>query len=221
MVGYFPTMWPDTDRFFIVNLDYLFDQIGSTPYDVLAKTDGTVPPAEIVNAVREHDFIVSRYVDARETALKLRDDPGRTGIFGILTVGFIISALLTVLGFMLYSFLSAKARMQQLGILRAMGLSIRQLISLFLFEQGFLIALGMAVGTVLGISTGKLFIPFLQIKSEAHAGIPTFVVMTAWDDVIKIYVMFGITLAIAFPAFIWMLSSMKIHEAIKFGEETG
>jgi hypothetical protein len=33
--------------------------------------------------------------------------------------------------------------------------------------------------------------------------------------------MFGIILAIAFPAFIWMLSRMKIHEAIKFGEETG
>ena len=41
--------------------------------------------------------------------------------------------------------------MQQLGILRAMGLSIRQLISLFLFEQGFLIFLGMLVGTLLGV----------------------------------------------------------------------
>ncbi len=221
VVNYWPTLWPDTERFFIVNLDYLFDQIGASPYDVWAKTDGVTPPLQTVQELRERDFIVSRYVDARETALRLRDDPGRTGIFGILTVGFIVSALLTVLGFMLYSFLSAKRRMQQLGILRAMGLSIRQLISLFLFEQGFLIALGLAVGTVLGVLTGSLFIPFLQIKSEAHAGIPRFVVMTAWDDIVKIYVMFGVILAIAFPAFIWMLARMKIHEAIKFGEEQG
>ena len=221
VVDYWPTMWPDTDRFFIVNLDYLFDQIGQTPYDVWAKTDPRVPPEEIVNQVRERDFIVSRFVDARQTAFRLRDDPSRTGIFGILTVGFIIAALLTILGFMLYSFLSAQRRMQQLGILRAMGLSIRQLISLFLFEQGFLIALGMFVGTALGIITGSLFIPFLQIKSEAHAGIPKFVVMTAWDDVFKIYIFFGVILAIAIPAFIWMLARMKIHEAIKFGEETG
>jgi putative ABC transport system permease protein len=221
VVDYWPSQWPDTDRFFIVNLDYLFDQIGASPYDVWAKTDGVTPPEETANELRDHDFIVSRFVDARQTALRLRDDPGRTGIFGILTVGFIVAALLTVLGFMLYSFLSAKRRMQQLGILRALGLSIRQLISLFLFEQGFLIALGVAVGTVLGVATGELFIPFLQIKSEAHAGIPTFVVMTAWNDIAKIYVMFGIILAIAFPAFIWMLSRMKIHEAIKFGEETG
>jgi putative ABC transport system permease protein len=222
VVSYWPTMWPDTERFFVVNLDYLFDQIGQSPYDVWARTDGVTPPQQTVNDVRERDFIVSRFVDARETALRLRDDPSRTGIFGILTVGFIISALLTVLGFMLYSFLSAKRRMQQLGILRAMGLSIRQLISLFLlFEQGFLIALGMAVGTILGVTTGFLFIPFLQIKSEAHAGIPKFVVMTAWDDIAKIYFMFGIILAVAIPAFIWMLARMKIHEAIKFGDETG
>ena len=82
-------------------------------------------------------------------------------------------------------------------------------------------ALGLIVGTGLGVTTGTLFIPFLQIKSEAHAGIPKFVVMTAWNDITKIYVLFGIILAIAFPAFIWMLARMKIHEAIKFGEETG
>jgi hypothetical protein len=45
--------------------------------------------------------------------------------------------------------------------------------------------------------------------------------MTAWDDITKIYVMFAVILAIAFPAFIWMLARMKIHEAIKFGEEQG
>ena len=221
VVNYWPTMWPDTDRFFIVNLDYLFDQIGQTPYDVLAKTDPRVAPEQIVDDVRQHDFIVSRFVDARQTALKLRDDPSRTGIFGILTVGFVIAALLTVLGFMLYSFLSARRRMQELGILRAMGLSIRQLINLFLFEQGFLITLGLLVGTGLGLLTGNLFIPFLQIKSEAHAGIPKFIVMTAWDDVLKIYVIFALILCVAIPAFIWMLARMKIHEAIKFGEETG
>jgi len=221
VADYWPTLWPDTDRFFIVNLDYLFDQIGASPYDVWAVTDGQTPPAQIVNELRDHDFIVSRYVDAREQAVKLRDDPGRTGIFGILTVGFLVAALLTVLGFMLYSFLSARRRMQQLGILRAMGLSIRQLIGLFLFEQGFLIVLGVAVGTVLGVLTGDLFIPFLQIKSEAHAGIPRFIVMTAWGDIAKIYVLFALILAVAIPAFIWMLARVKIHEAIKFGEETG
>jgi hypothetical protein len=32
---------------------------------------------------------------------------------------------------------------------------------------------------------------------------------------------FALILCVAIPAFIWMLARMKIHEAIKFGEETG
>jgi putative ABC transport system permease protein len=220
-VTYFPTLWPDTERFLLCNLDYLFDQVGETPYDVWAKTDAAVPWREIVDNLRDRDFIVSRATDARETALRLRDDPGRTGIFGILTVGFLVAVILTVLGFMLYSFLSARRRMQQLGILRAMGLSITQLVGLFVFEQGFLILLGTAAGTALGVAAGGIFIPFLQIKSEQHAGIPSFIVMTAWSDIFKIFAILGVILSIAFPAFIWMLARMKIHEAIKFGDETG
>ena len=162
-----------------------------------------------------------RFFDARELTVRLRDDPGRTGIFGILTAGFLIAALLTIVGFMLYSYLSFQRRFQQIGILRAIGLSIGQLINLFVFEQGFLIAIGVLTGTALGVITGKIFIPFLQLKSERHGGIPEFITMTAWDDIGKIYILFGAVLAVAVPAFIWMLTRLKIHEAIKFGEETG
>ena len=35
---YWPRLWPDTDNFVIVNLDYLFDKTGRLPYDVWAKT---------------------------------------------------------------------------------------------------------------------------------------------------------------------------------------
>ena len=112
--------------------------------------------------------------------MRLRDDPGRTGIFGILTAGFLIAALLTIVGFMLYSYLSFQRRFQQIGILRAIGLSIGQLINLFVFEQGFLIVVGVVTGTAFGVITGKIFIPFLQLKVERHGGIPEFITMTAW-----------------------------------------
>ena len=148
--GLLAHLWPDTERFFIVNLDYLFDQIGASPYDVWADTDGVTPPAADRGAAAGAGLHRLPFRGRPETALRLRDDPGRTGIFGILTVGFIVAPCSRCWG-SCSSFLSAKRRMQQLGILRAMGLSIRQLISLFLFEQGFLIFLGMLVGTLLGV----------------------------------------------------------------------
>jgi putative ABC transport system permease protein len=218
---YFPTLYPDTDTYFIVNLDYIYDNVGISPYDAWLKTDAKADPEKIVSYLRENDFRISRYRDARKTILEQQGEATRTGIFGILSVGFLISTLLTVLGFMLYSFLSFQRRLQQLGILRAMGLSIKQLAGLFLFEQNFLIVLGVVLGTALGVATGKLFIPFLQIKSQAHAGIPPFVILTAWDEIIKMYVILAVFLALALPVNIWLLARMKIHEAVKFGEETG
>ncbi|MAG35974.1 MAG: hypothetical protein CL878_07000 [Dehalococcoidia bacterium] len=218
---YWPRLWPDTDNFVIVNLDYLFDKIGRLPYDVWAQTEPGIHPQVIVNDLSDAGFLVHRFFDARELTVRLRDDPGRTGIFGILTAGFLIAGLLTVVGFMLYSYLSFQRRFQQIGILRAIGLSIGQLINLFVFEQGFLIAIGVLSGTTLGVVTGKIFIPFLQLKVDKHGGIPEFITMTAWDDIGKIYILFGVVLAVAVPAFIWMLTRLKIHEAIKFGEETG
>jgi putative ABC transport system permease protein len=218
---YFPTLYPDTDTFFIVNLDYVYDNVGLSPYDAWLRTDAKANPEEITKVLRESDFRISRYRDTRKTILEQQGEATRTGIFGILSVGFVISTLLTVLGFMLYAFLSFQRRLQQLGILRAMGLSIKQLAGLFLFEQNFLIVLGVLLGTVLGVATGNLFIPFLQIKSQAHADTPPFVILTAWGDIFKMYVILGVFLALALPVNIWLLARMKIHEAVKFGEETG
>jgi len=45
--------------------------------------------------------------------------------------------------------------------------------------------------------------------------------MIAWADIAKIYLILGAILGIAAPAIISMLSRMRIHEAIKFGEEQG
>jgi putative ABC transport system permease protein len=148
-----------------------------------------------------------------------RTDPQRTGLFGILTVGFAVAALLTVLGFFLYSFLSFEKRLLQMGILRAMGLSIRQLFGLLIFEQVYLIALGLVFGTGLGIAAGNLFIPFLQVSSDAKGRTPPFVIETAWTDIGRIYVVLGLMLVIGLVSTIWLISRMKLYQTVKLGEE--
>jgi len=143
------------------------------------------------------------------------------GIFGILSIGFLIAAVLTIMGFLMYSYMSFRRRMQQLGILRAMGLSVRQLVGIYAFENGFLILLGVVLGTALGVLTGNLFIPFLQLSVDQFGDTPPFVIITAWVDVLKIYILFGAVVAVAFPVSAWLLSKIRINEAVKFGEEQG
>ena len=216
-----PTHYKDDGAFVVANVDYILRWTGETPWNVLAKLSPGVTAGEVANDLWELDLRVVKAWDSNTTILERRDDAIQSGIFGILSVGFVISAILTLLGFLMYSFISFRRRLQEFGILRAMGLSVGQMISLFTFENGFLIALGTVVGASLGILTGKLFIPFLQISADIHGDTPPFVVITAWDEIGKIFAVFGIVLVFAFPVSVWMLRRIRIHEAMKFGEETG
>ncbi len=217
----FPTHYPERGPYVVANLDYIHRNIGESPWDILGVPAEGNAPEVIARAIWDLNIDLLRYRVAGVDIQDARADATQTGTFGILTVGFVISTLLTLLGFLLYSFLSFRRRLQEFGVLRAMGLSVRQMISLFMFENGFLIGLGTVVGTGLGIVTGNLFIPFLQLSADQYADTPSFVIETAWGDIAKIFAVLGIVLAVAVPVSIWMLRRIRIHEAMKFGDETG
>jgi len=144
----------------------------------------------------------------------------RTGLFGILSIGFAVAVLLTVLGFFLHSFLSFERRILTMGILRAMGLTVRQLFGLLMFEQIYLVLLGAGVGTGLGVFAGELFIPFFQVSTGFQNAVPPFVVDTAWQDVVRIYVVLGFMLAIGLVGTAALIARMKLYRTIKLGEDS-
>ncbi len=220
-IDMFPTHYPEQGPFIVVNLDYVERALGQTPWMVLARTDSSVHALELRETLLLKRLKALDARDARAEIASARDDATRVGIFGILSIGFLIAALLTIMGFLMYSYMSFRRRMQQLGILRAMGLSVRQLVGLYAFENGFLILLGVLLGTLLGVVTGNLFIPFLQLSADKFGDTPPFIIITAWADVAKIYVLFGVVVAVAFPVSAWLLSRIRINEAVKFGEEQG
>jgi putative ABC transport system permease protein len=136
--------------------------------------------------------------------------PERQGLFGVLSVGFLASAVLTVLGFLLYALFSFRRRFIELGTLRAIGLSTRQLGIFLVCELAFLIILGLSAGTWIGITISDLFIP--------TANTPPFVVEIAWFALTRLYMLFGALFIAAFSVLIVLLMRMKVFEAIKLGE---
>jgi putative ABC transport system permease protein len=216
---YFPTLYPDKGFFFVANLDYLFDQLGLTPYDVWLSVSPDAKSKEIIDAIEQNGVKVVRIKDSRTAINFGRTDPQRTGLFGVLSIGFMVAAVLTVLGFFLYSFLSFQRRLLQMGILRAIGLSSAQLFVLLMFEQVFLILLGVAAGTGFGLWTSNLFIPFLQVSADVNGQVPKFVVETAWNDIGRIYIVLGGMLAFGLVIMVGLLRRMKVYQAVKLGEQ--
>jgi len=167
---------------------------------------------------RANDINVLRIQGAREAIDQEQARPDRAGVFGILSVGFIATAALTLLGFLIHSFISFRQRYIEFGVLRAIGLSVGQMIGFLGLEQLALIVTGMTAGTAVGVWASRLFVPFFQVGAGKTANIPPFVVVIAWDDVAAIYAVFGVMLVGAVAGMIWFLLRLRIFEAVKLGE---
>jgi putative ABC transport system permease protein len=221
VIRYFPTYYPDDEAqyLFVGNLDYVFEQMGGMfPFDVWVRTGAIVDTDVVQRELMGYDIRVMAMRGSREAIEAEQARPERTGVFGILSVGFVAAAVLTMLGFLLHSFISFRRRFIEFGVLRAIGLSVGQMIGFLGFEQVVLIASGVSAGTGLGVWVSDLFIPFLQVGTAQNIDIPPFVVLIAWEDITKIYVVFGAMLLLAVASMIWFLTRLRIFEAVKLGE---
>ena len=235
----FPTWYPEDGPMIVGNLEELFLRAGAEyPHEVWLGTTRDADPEFIAYAVRGFSILLDQQADqsklvqnglntiVREWSsaeLNLRAEqrrPERQGLFGLLSVGFVSSALLTVLGFLLYALFSFRRRFIEMGMLRAIGLSIHQMTSLLAAELAFLVLLGIGVGTALGVFASRLFVPFLQIGASAQSQYPPFQIEIAWLSIAQIYVLFALLFVAALAVLSSLLVRMKIFQAIKLGETT-
>ena len=214
------TSWYPQDGILLVgNLDNLFEQAGGqVPYDVWLKTDGATQGDQIVADLRQLGFRISYADDARLQLQQELHRPERQGLFGLLSVGFAGAAFFTVFGFLLYALFSFRRRFIELGVLRAIGLSVGQMTILLASELAFLILTGLLAGTLLGAGISNLFIPYLQVGNTPAAHIPPYLVTIGWPTIIRIYALLGLMFLVALALLTTMLLMMRIFEAIKLGE---
>ncbi|MCG2785545.1 MAG: ABC transporter permease [Anaerolineae bacterium] len=233
----FPTWYPEDGVLMVGNLDEFFLQAGAEyPHEVWMSARRGADAEDIVYAVRGYSILLDR--DANQNRLvedglntfvkswasadrNIRAEqsrPERQGLFGLLSVGFVASALLTVLGFLLYALFSFRRRFIEMGMLRAVGLSVRQMVSLLAAELAFLVLIGIGAGTVVGVFASQLFVPFLKIGAASQTLYPPFQVEIAWISILQIYLLFGVLFVAALAVLSRLLVRMKIFQAIKLGE---
>ena len=214
----FPTWYPENGPLLVGNLDYIFEQLGGEfPYDVLVKTEAT-DFQQMARDLRAYDIQVVDWRSSREAIEVAQQQPERQGLFGVLSVGFLAAAILTVLGFLLYTLFSFRRRFIELGTLRAIGLSTFQMAALLAWELAFLVMVGIGIGTFLGVWMSDLFIPFLQVGTRAVDLTPPFIVGIVWPAIFRIYALFALLFVAALAVLISLLMRMKIFQAIKLGE---
>ncbi|MFL5804267.1 MAG: FtsX-like permease family protein, partial [Roseiflexaceae bacterium] len=219
VVDLWPGYYPQDGPIVVTNLNYIFDQMGGQyPYDVWIGRTADAKVDNIVSGVRGLGIAV---VDARDASTLIAQEqtqPRRQGLFGLLSVGFIASGALTLLGFLISALISARRRAIDLGVLRALGMSGFQVAIELAIEQVLLVAAGIGAGTGIGLLAARLVVPLLQVGAGPHPGTPSYPPEIAWDQVTLIYLVFAAALLLTLFALSWTLGRMKLFQAIKLGD---
>lgn len=215
VVDYFPTLDPDTGFFAIMNIDPIFEAVGTPlPYDVWMSLKPGADVGAIQQQVRDSGFPVLWWLDPEQELHTAQNAPARRGVLGFLSIGFIAAIALTLIGALIQIGASFRAQSLQLGSLRAMGMSGYSVSAYLILTQGIAAVSSIVGGTVIGMVTTLLFLPLLDFSG----GLPPYLVRVAWGDIAQVYGIFAGTLLIVIWFTTIVLSRERLTTVIKMGD---
>lgn len=201
------------------HLERIQTQLALEPYKVWLKLGEQAAISQLYDHIRDNGLAVSGIANTREQLARAKNDPFLLALNGVLTLGFVLSILISFIGFLLYWVLSLKGRTLQNGILRAMGLSMRQLLAMLAVEQLLTSGIAVGLGIIIGHAASLLYVPNFQIAFHPASLVPPFMVQLHAGDLLRIYTLVGIMLAAGLVILGCMLSRLRIHQALKLGED--
>lgn len=138
---------------------------------------------ELVEQLQVQPY-TSRNVNASDQrAAELQQDPVALGTLGALTLGFVSATAVAGAGIMASTAGSARQRMNEFLLMRAIGLSPRQLTGWLFLENSLLIILGVIGGTLLGLLLGWLVLPLISLTQTAAQVFPGVQVVIPWGTI--------------------------------------
>ncbi len=231
IVPYFPSYNPSTysigedgayiegnNYLIVAHLSTLQSANGVEPYQVWIKTKND-SSRFIYDFAEKSGTLFQVFKDTRNRIIALKNDPIFQGTNGILTVGFIVVLILCVTGFLIFWILSIQSRSLQFGILRAMGMKMREIIEMLINEQFFITGSSLLVGILVGEVASDLFIPLIRISYAAYDEPLPMVIAASTSDIAKMFLVIGAMILISMLILGVIISRIRITQALKLGED--
>jgi putative ABC transport system permease protein len=158
--------------------------------------------------------------DAQAQLSALQQDALAQGTSGALRLNTLTLALFSVTAFALFHFFAAQQRVVEFGVLRAMGLSARQLLALLLTEGALALALGLAAGVGIGYGLSRVMIPYLsQALSASLSGVSIEQIVMDWPSVAQLYTLLVVFYGLVLVLLLLLLTRVGVHQAMRMGDE--
>ena len=203
-VDYFPTLDPDGGRFLLTDMDSVLrhlNVLGSAhrfePNELFVTT--AAGSHEEVRA--EVDDIVGRdgnVVDGVAELESLRLDPLVTaGWRPMVLLSPPVAVLVSALGYLAYLLLLSRRSGSEMGLLRTIGVSRGQLMSLLAFENVLIAGVGIGLGSWAGFQASAMMVTPLVVTETGRAVVPPFHLLTNWALMGSTYAALALVLAAA------------------------
>ncbi|MDN3352075.1 FtsX-like permease family protein [Actinomadura sp. DC4] len=187
-----------------------------TEWWLATRAADTAPAAR---ALAAHRTWGGTTVDRIELRHRLRDAPLGGALQGALLLGFAAALVFAATGFVVNTAVSARERATEFAILRALGVSGRQLLGLVAVEQAFLVGLGVAGGLLLGLVVARLVVPHVVLTVSATAPYPPVHVILRWPMILALLAAVVVLLTAVLLLLVRSLRRGRPGRALRLGED--
>ena len=142
----------------------------------------------------------------------------QAGWRALLFMAFGAVLILSCLGFLVHSYVSFREREMQFGLMRTVGFSMRQLITLVWLEQAIVIGAGMALGAEMGRRLGAIIMPFLSHNDRGTEVLPPFVLEIDWGTLAITYGFMIVVFMVIILGMIWFIRRISLQRILRLGE---
>ena len=157
--------------------------------------------------------------DVEQERLRQQQDPLiAAGWEGILAISFAAVLLLSTIGFLIYSYLTAQQRRLEFAVLRTLGFSRRQIFGVVLAEHLFVVLAGMGLGTIVGLQVGRLMMDFFSLDERGAEVIPPFALSVSTLEVALVWGILGAVFVLTVLAVVLLYFRLALHRALRVGD---
>jgi ABC-type antimicrobial peptide transport system permease subunit len=208
----------------VANGNHLTALINANPRSTLTYPDeawletGSDSVVKVRRAI-ESGAIQATAVSFEEIRTAQQKDPlVAAGWEGILFISFAAILLLSSIGFLIYSYLTAQKRTLEFAVLRTMGFSRRQIATVVGFEQAFVVGMGMIAGTLMGMRLGRLMIRYMGVTETGDDVLPPMLLHVSWFTVGSAWLMLGVAFLLTIGIVVLLYSRLALHRVLRIGE---
>lgn len=187
----FPTIHPDSGGVIVADLptyQMLSRQVGAdlrSTDEWWLETDESLQEA-ISSELMAEPLESSSVLSQAQLTSTLTSDPIALGTIGSLSIGFVAAAVFAGVGFAVSATVSAREREKEFAMLRALGLSPRQLFRWIALENGGLLLVSLLLGSGVGWLLGSLTIPVISISQDGTPAVPEVLVSHPWSAILAV-----------------------------------